>query len=546
MSKLYPALCVLLLIGCGSSGSEQGAGAGAGGKGTTGGSSSGGGAGKVSDVPFERPPYEPKPGNCGFDTPAFCDAFEDGPKAGGRAGELDPKFWSVVRGIPYSSASFDDAFKVGPALIGKCRADLSDTRVLPDADVLVCDPVPGIPTRHVLATAAAQNYGLNTYRIRQPFDFADRTGTIKLDLELTNNGLGGWPALVIAEDPSATPSFDWQERGSGPKNGVEIEFGSGWCNTPNTLQPIIYTFADYVQSSFVPTFDCENPHVTTAPGALNHVEIYLTQNHIEVWASDTSADGLDFPNFQKLWEGDLALPFSRGYVSLVLRNHATMKYWLGSAASVRWDNVGFDGPAVMDLLDYSAPDSLIEYQGLPGCKMEGSPDCQWEGDVIAQFPDEAGRVACAIATCDYAGSGLSVGYVVPNEGDAEAQPAALDFSGVELGNATRARLILGVVYPWFEWNGVNHPPQFLSLMYRVNGGEWHERFIDDAEANAFTDYFPELGGAGASAGLLNQAIELPLSELQAGDNRIELRSAHTWTGTYRVTATGADLVLDAP
>jgi hypothetical protein len=68
----------------------------------------------------------------------------------------------------------------------------------------------------------------------------------------------------------------------------------------------------------------------------------------------------------------------------------------------------------------------------------------------------------------------------------------------------------------------------------------------DAEANAFTDYFPELGGAGASAGLLNQAIELPLSELEAGDNRIELRSAHTWTGTYRVTATGADLVLDTP
>lgn len=91
-----------------------------------------------------------------------------------------------------------------------------------------------------------------------------------------------------------------------------------------------------------------------------------------------------------------------------------------------------------------------------------------------------------------------------------------------------------------------HPPQYLSLMYRVNGGQWRERFLDDAEANAFTDYFPELGGAGASAGLLNQAIDLPLGELVEGENRIELRSAHTWTGTYRVTATGADLVLDTP
>ena len=32
--------------------------------------------------------------------------------------------------------------------------------------------------------------------------------------------------------------------------------------------------------------------------------------------------------------------------SLALRNHATMKYWLGSAATVRFDNVGFDGPVV--------------------------------------------------------------------------------------------------------------------------------------------------------------------------------------------------------
>ena len=65
-----------------------------------------------------------------------------------------------------------------------------------------------------------------------------------------------------------------------------------------------------------------------------------------MWTSDTSPDGVTFPNLHELWAGDLALPFSRGYVSLALRNHATMKYWLGSAAAVRCDNVGFDGPVV--------------------------------------------------------------------------------------------------------------------------------------------------------------------------------------------------------
>jgi len=50
--------------------------------------------------------------------------------------------------------------------------------------------------------------------------------------------------------------------------------------------------------------------------------------------------------------------------------------------------------------------------------------------------------------------------------------------------------------------------------------------------------------------LLPDARDLPLSradisELIAGDNRIELTAANTWTGTYRLAVTGADLVLDA-
>jgi hypothetical protein len=513
---------------------------------------SGGGGGDTDDAgtgettPFERPnppaEYVPQEGNCGFDDPAFCETFETGPKAGGRSGELDPASWSVVRGMPYNSSSFDDAFRIGPARIGACRADLSDTRVLPDSDVLVCDPLPTVPTRHALATAAAQNYGLSTYRIRQPFDFAGRTGTIKLDMDLTNNGLGGWPALIIAEDPSPAPSFDWQERGSGPRNGIEIEFGTGWCNTPQTLEAIVYTFEDYVQTSFIPSFDCEIAHALTAPSALNHVEVYLTNEHVEVWTSDASEDGVTFPNLHLLWEGDVSLPFTRGYVSLALRNHATLKYWLGSAAQVRFDNVGFDGPVVDGTREYSAPDSLTPYAGLPGCMMD-TDECLWEGDVIVDFPDEAGRVRCAETVCTYDGEGRNVGYVVPNV-DEEEPPTSLRFMDVDSAGAARARLVLAAIYPWFEWNEVFPPPTALALRLRVNGGAWHDRYITEIEANAFTDFSPDLGGAGAGAGFLNQAIDVDLSELVSGENQIELQAANTWTGTYRVMVTGADLVLD--
>jgi hypothetical protein len=410
--------------------------------------------------------------------------------------------------------------------------------------VLVCDPIATIPSRHVLATAAAQNYGLSTYRVRQPFDFAGRTGTVKLDMDLSNNGLGGWPALILAEDPSPAPSFDWQERGSGPRNGIEIEFGTGWCNTPHTLEAIVYTFKDYLQTSIIPSFDCAISHATTAPDALNHVEVYLTQSHVEVWTSDASPDGVTFPNLHLLWSGDVALPFSRGYVSLALRNHATQKYWLGSAATVRWDNVGFDGPVIDGWREYSAPDSLTSYQGLNGCKMAGNA-CRWEGDVIPAFPDDAGRVMCAQTTCTYDGAGRNVGYVIPNQSETVA-PVALPFKGVVRGAATRARLVLAGMYPWFSWNNVFPPPTALDLRFRVNGGTWHDRFINDIEANAFMDFSPALGGAGAGSGLLNQAIAVDMNELHDGDNIVELQAAGTWTGSYRVSVTGVDLIVDTP
>jgi hypothetical protein len=502
--------------------------------------------GALPDVPFNgrdgAETYVPKPGSCGLDTPAFCETFEAGPSVGGRSGELDPARWSVVRGQPYSSANFDDAIRVGPALIGACRAGLSNARVLPDHDVLVCDPIPTVPTRHALAAAAEQNYGLATYRIRQPFDFAGRTGTIKLDLDLSNNGLGGWPALVLAEDPAAAPSFDWQERGSGPRNGVEIEFATGWCNEKNTVEAVIYAFNDYLQTSHIPSFDCAIPHAKTAPGALNHVEVYVTQTHLEVWASDTSPDGVTFPNLHKLWEGDVKLPFSRGHVSLALRNHATLKYWLGSAATVRFDNVGFDGPAVSGWREYSAPDSLTKFTGLPGCKMTGAT-CQWMGDVTPAFPEESGRVMCAQTMCTYDGEGRNVGYLVPTSTETEP-PAKLTFTGVTKGAATRARLVLAASYPWFEWAMMFPPPTKLALRLRWNGGTWRERPVSAVEANAFLDFNPSLGGAGASAGLLNQNVDVELSDLKDGDNLLEVQSSGTWTGTYRVMLTGVDLRLE--
>src|SRR6185503_9459293 len=148
-----------------------------------------------------------------------------------------------------------------------------------------------------------------------------------------------------------------------------------------------------------------------------------------------------------------------------------------------------------------------------------------------------GRVMCAQTMCTFDGEGRNVGYVVPTSTEM-APPTKLTFAGVTKGAAKRARLVLAANYPWFEWAMIFPPPTKLGLRLRWNGGATHDRMVTDVEANAFMDFNPSLGGAGASAGLLNQVIDVDLAELRDGDNVLEVQSVGTWTGTYRVLVTG--------
>ena len=112
---------------------------------------------------------------------------------------------------------------------------------------------------------------------------------------------------------------------------------------------------------------------------------------------------------------------------------------------------------------------------------------------------------------------------------------------VNLDGATGARLALSAQYPWFEWNGVNHPPTTFNLRYRLNDGAWHDRHVNDIEENAFQSFSGDSGAVGA--GLLSQIVELDLAELRDGDNTPGLAGANVWTGSYRIGVVGIDLVL---
>jgi hypothetical protein len=71
----------------------------------------------------------------------------------------------------------------------------------------------------------SQNHGSNAYRIRQPFDFEVRIGTLAFDADLTSDPLLlGYLSVTIAEDPTPTPSWDVNGRGANPRNGLRIVF----------------------------------------------------------------------------------------------------------------------------------------------------------------------------------------------------------------------------------------------------------------------------------------------------------------------------------
>src|SRR6186713_1036317 len=213
----------------GSQSVSGGAGGGAGGQGSGGSTSAGGAAGRGYPGGFDpndAPPKIGEPG-CGFETAAFCDTFGAPATKRSRGGELDGVFWSGSR--TFSQLSTTRALGVGMALIPGCRPDLAD-KVWPDQDALICEPTADLQSKHLLVATAAQFYGQNSYRIRQPFDFAGRTGRIVFDASTDPmNPLNGWISLAITEDAMSAPGYSIVDNDEGsiiPRNALEVHFAN--------------------------------------------------------------------------------------------------------------------------------------------------------------------------------------------------------------------------------------------------------------------------------------------------------------------------------
>jgi hypothetical protein len=475
-------------------------------------------------TPDGAPPKIGEPG-CGFERAAFCDTFEGPSHRRGRAGELDSLFWSAGRN--QGQLSTERAFGIGMAVIPECRPGMP-TRVWPDSDTLICNPTADIVSQHLLVGSAAQNYGQNGYRIRQPFDFAGRTGKIVFDAAVNLlSGLHGWVSLAITEDPISVPGYAIRGNDEGsilPRNGIEVHFVNvGYEGRPGQEEARIgvrnvHIFRDHADTVY-------EPDNGAAPlfrsGKLHRFEFLVSEQGIEITISPYSPDGVTFAAPEYRFEVDTTLPLSRGWVHVNVHNHAMLKYThsddpsqIVDATVAQIDNVGFDGPVVGNYREYEVPDALVEFTD-PGLGDPHNTD----------------------------NKGYDIGWIVGDE--AEGPKQVLKLTGVDPSNAATATLAFTV---WVNTSDPPDPLEQFTFRARVNGKRWLDRKFTATEA-AFLRDGPTVVdkdgnpyGEPASQGRLALTLDVPLEDLVSGDNTLEFVTANVPT-SYPPLVANVDLVL---
>jgi hypothetical protein len=357
----------------------------------------------------------------------------------------------------------------------------------------------------LLVAAAAQNYGENSYRIREPFDFTNRTGTIVFNAQAYLNQLLGWISVEVTEDPINAPGFAMGSPGTMnlegslvPRNAFEVQFQNdcaGYLAPPAFSVSNIQVFNNYADTVLSPgTPVC----LATAQGKLSHFEISVSQTHIEVKASPISSDGVHFDPPMSLYATDVNLPFTRGYVHITTHNHATLKYSPNNSLDswvAQWDEVGFDGNTITDWREYEVPDALT-----PGMNASSRP-----GPVV------------------------SIGYRIADVATGPAQ--TLHLKSVDLTGVVSAQLSLSAYYIAF---GTSGDPTKYVLQYRFNGGTWRNRPLTAGELGVLM--------GGNSLGVIGQMIDVSLSDLVQGDNTLEFVTSNV-PQNYPPAVGNIDLVL---
>ena len=211
---------------------------------------------------------------------------------------------------------------------------------------------------------------------KQPFDFAGRTGKVVFDVRNDTQGShAAWPEFWMSDKPVPAPFTHEGSFAAIPANGFGLRFAG--CTDGNGVKSTCSRGQDTatgVESAEVIRNNVEDDSewqgslrvtgvdsVLKASGnQLNHYEIRVAQDRIEVWATDPFVGGWN-PATRPLrliaYVANANLTFTRGLIWLedAHYNGSKMPGTNQQVHTFVWDNVGFDGPKTYRDYAYDVP-----------------------------------------------------------------------------------------------------------------------------------------------------------------------------------------------
>lgn len=336
------------------------------------------------------PPPPPPAANCGMvlgGTVTFCDTFDAPAGTGTRSGDLNGNVWGVSREIGGGTNFGQSQYNQWNAtVLQKC--DGTTPTVTPPNDIMICNGQlrEASNDNNTLVFDAGDVTSLAMYP-RQPFDFAGRTGTVSFDVSNDTAGIhAAWPEFWMSDLPVPDPFNHFDSWQSLPANGFGVRFAAaapigmqGTCPNANNLTALRWTVdSAVVVRNYVmedtngyglvnlksTPLDCVIE--ASGPGQMNHVEMRIAQNQIDVYATDAgvAATNATLKHIAVITSANLTL--TRGLIWIEDVHYNADKSGQNRPSqrqhTFTWDNVAFDGPFPGRDFGFDAPDNTAPGQ----------------------------------------------------------------------------------------------------------------------------------------------------------------------------------------
>jgi hypothetical protein len=431
--------------------------------------------------------------------PAFCETFDQPAGTGNRSGDLNGTLWGVSRLLGGVNSGQGQWYDASPTMMNKCGTMV---QVQPDNDVAICNGqvVESVDDQHGVTSLAMYP--------KQPFDFAGRTGTVAFDVSDDSHGSHrAWPEFWMSDKPVPVPFTHFSSLQQVPKDGFGVRFdafcpafGDPGCGVrphcpeyPISVSVISVGSADVVNNYVTNDSFMDDPpgngpisvqmvgcvKASSGPGDMNHFELRISPNEIDVYGVDAGATG---PLKKIAVITNMTLTLTRGLVWLEDAHYNGDKDGPDQGThTFTWDNLAFDGPVMPRDLAFDVPDRLAP--------------------VGPNYPTL-----------------INLGWPLGND----ANPLTLMVSGVYNVDKAAAAIL--------TFNYTTDLP--ITLSYKVNNGVWH------AEPWPFPICYTQNGNVQCGSRTLN--VPVPLSEVQTGTNTIQFKTSDS---TNNAGISNVDLIL---